>query len=128
MSTTAKKLLFLDDDEYRIKIFREKMVGSGYEIYITKTVSETLAQLTHQSFDLVSLDHDLGGEQMVASHSNTGHEVAKFIATMTDPPKLIIVHSFNPVGAANMKKAMKFLNVKVVPFNRDYYWSLLSAT
>ncbi len=119
MKTTAKKLLFLDDDEYRIKIFKEKMIGSGYEIYITKTVSETLAQLTHQSFDIVSLDHDLGGEQMVASHSETGYEVAKFIATMTDPPKAIIVHTFNPTGAYNMMSAMSHLKVLRIPFNPE---------
>ncbi len=95
------------------------MVGSGYEIYITRTVSETLAQLAHQSFDVVSLDHDLGGEQMVDSHSETGYEVAKFISKMSDPPKVIIVHTFNPTGASNMMSVMKNLKVLRIPFNPE---------
>lgn len=116
----TKKILFLDDDDYRIKLFKTRHFAS-----IVKTShSAKFALSCCDPFDIASLDHDLGGEYL-PSDENSGYGVAKYISTMKDPPKKIIIHSFNQVGASNMYYAMKGLNVYIAKFNSEYYWSLL---
>lgn len=45
---------------------------------------------------------------MVDSGRNTGYEVACFIAALKMPkrPKLVVLHSFNPVGVKNMARVL----------------------
>jgi hypothetical protein len=57
-------------------------------------------------WDLICLDHDLGGEVYVDSNElNTGYQVAKFLATK-NPKCLIIIHSSNFWGACNMMSVL----------------------
>lgn len=114
------KLLFLDDDKNRTK----KAVSHyslRYEVYDVETAQQAIQVLDAISpFDVVSLDHDLGGQVYCPSDDNSGYAVAKHIASMPEDkkPKIVIVHSFNPVGADNM---LAVLDGKVVarrkPFN-----------
>jgi CheY-like chemotaxis protein len=73
------------------------------------------------AYDLIMLDHDLGGEIYVdISEDNTGTHFAKWMARnyrFKDVP--IIIHSHNPVGAENMQEILidgDFTNVTQLPF------------
>jgi len=94
------KILFLDDSHERINIVKKRW--DKHELSIAETSQEAITLLSNFKFDLVSLDHDLGGEVYVKSGKNTGYEVAQFIAKMKTPPPIVIVHSWNSVGAKNM--------------------------
>ena len=111
------KVLFLDDNLLRLKLAKQHFIG--YELFLTETVEETIKLLeTESPFDLVSLDHDLGGKTFVPSDKKSGYEVAKFIYLMPDKPKKVIVHSFNPVGAENMMRVLNsVVSVEHIPFN-----------
>lgn len=107
------KILILDDDMNRHIIFNRKLIG--HLVTNVTTAKEAIYKLQTESFDIVFLDHDLGGEIFVSSsHENTGYSVAKWLSELKDrQPERIIIHSLNPVGASNMKSILT--NAEVIP-------------
>lgn len=98
-------ILILEDEEVRCRAFRRKFLN--HEIVIVAAAQEAIKLLREQTWDLLCLDHDLGGREMAESGPGTGYEVAQWIAEHEDRrPARVLIHSFNPVGAANMKQAL----------------------
>ena len=100
------KILILDDDNTRHKEFNRRLIGKS--VRSTFTVSETIEALKNESWDCLSLDHDLGGKTFVESGTEeTGYDVAVWLSKNPDKqPPQIIIHSFNPCGASNMKSLL----------------------
>lgn len=95
------KILILEDNDARIVHFRR--VTMQHTVEIVKTAKEAIQKLGDGAWDLVSLDHDLGGKEMVGSGEGTGWEVAKWLSDHPEKkPPYIILHSFNVPGRANM--------------------------
>ncbi|NQU99899.1 MAG: hypothetical protein HQ538_04125 [Parcubacteria group bacterium] len=95
------KIFILEDLPERQEAFRKKF--AGYEVKIVDTVIDAIQLLKVESFDLVCLDHDLGGQNGVDfKDPNCGSRVAEFLRDMNYAGQ-IIIHSLNPIGAANMK-------------------------
>lgn len=113
------KVLFLDDDQNRMVCAR--IHYSNDILSEATTVEEAIRMLEKYSpYDLVSLDHDLGGYHFVESDEKSGYEVAKYIARMQKEklPKRVIIHSYNPAGAANMfSELIDIVYVTRIPFN-----------
>ncbi len=102
------KVLFLDDDKDRMKEAEIKFVED--ELTKVETVEQAIEMLEQNSpYDLVSLDHDLGGEIFCPSDEVSGFAVAKFISQMTKDKlhERVVVHSFNPDGARNMMDVLQ---------------------
>jgi len=99
------KILFLDDNSTRISAFKLAVSSTttNCKLDVATTAEEAVTFLRTTIYDLVFLDHDLGGEEFVdSSVLNTGYTVARFISQYSIPIKLgIILHSCNPVGAQN---------------------------
>lgn len=100
------RILILDDDESRLRQFRQ--ILSGNEVTCVKTAKETIEKLSeNETYDVIFLDHDLGGKVYAPSGEETGYEVAEWISENPNrEPKQIIIHSFNNVGARNMKNLL----------------------
>jgi len=99
------RVLVLDDDETRQRYFRQALIGMIVDH--AYTASEAIQKLIDHSYDCVMLDHDLGGKTMVVSGKGTGFEVAQWLRDNPHRmPKQIIIHSFNPVGAQNIKNIL----------------------
>jgi CheY-like chemotaxis protein len=112
----AFRILFLDDNKYRHQKMKPILLHD--EAY---TVAEAFDLLLKKKYDVVFLDHDLGGEEMVNSdRGDTGMEVAKLIADNEIIVDLVVVHSCNPAGASNMVSYLKQggVNVIQVPFTQ----------
>jgi len=96
------KIFILEDDPNRMKTFKKAL--SGHSIDHATNCEEGRTIVSSNTYDLIFLDHDLGGEQMVdSSHENTGYQLAKFMKENgynTEVP--CIVHSCNPDGADNI--------------------------
>jgi hypothetical protein len=64
--------------------------------------------LEDSNFDVICLDHDLGGKAFVDSEDeNTGYQVATYIATNKIPYGKCIIHSLNFPGAMRMYHLLK---------------------
>lgn len=111
------KTLILEDKSERMLFFVErfeevKALGQ-YEIQYDHVEHsyECTALLQEHKYDLIFLDHDLGGEEMVSTgHEDCGSRVVDFLV---DNPAIhqaqgqIIVHSFNRVAAPRMAQRLK---------------------
>ena len=83
-----------------------------------ETAEQAIRMLEKYSpYDLVSLDHDLGGNICCPSDEVSGYVVAKYISEMPIDklPKCVVIHSFNPVGAENMINVLR----GIVPLTRQ---------
>jgi CheY-like chemotaxis protein len=118
------RVLFLDDDPGRHACL--KRLSVGHEVTAVVTAAEAIAALRENEYDLVCLDHDLGGKVFVNStDEDTGYQVAKSLSRPgARIPRRVIVHSFNPDGTARMVRRLRAAGVDVVaaPFGT---WHLL---
>ena len=93
-------IFILEDDPLRMKLFKQTLIG--HNVDHADNVTDGKKLLTENEYDLILLDHDLGGEQMVNSaDENTGYQLAKFIRDDNISAR-VIVHSYNPAGAKNI--------------------------
>lgn len=93
--------MILEDNAERQRAFVTRLIDADYKI--VSTVRETIYELNNHRWDYLFLDHDLGeGEG-----KGTGHDVALWLTMHPDKqPKNIVLHTMNPVGAANIKKLL----------------------
>ena len=108
------RVLILEDSPERIKTFQKKL--GKYDLYFFDNVADTIRALEYMDqFDVLFLDHDLGGEVFVDSDQpNTGYQLAKYISEKQLKFNQIIIHSMNSVGAQRMKDALP--DATVAPF------------
>lgn len=107
------RIFILEDDHERIKTFRSKLIG--HELVVAETAQQAINILgTHKDattrdsrFDLIFLDHDLGGEQMVTtSGRNTGSEVVRWMTLEMGKCPSVIIHSLNTPAAIEMQNKL----------------------
>lgn len=97
-----KRILILEDSPERQKQF--KILEHKHVVVITESTKECIHLLTTCKWDILFLDHDLGGQVHVPSGEETGYEVAKFLSeNQRLIPKLVILHSLNAGGRKLMK-------------------------
>jgi CheY-like chemotaxis protein len=106
-------IFILEDDPIRIEKFESML--SKHKLTITTSAAEAIKLINANKYDYLLLDHDLGGKQMVDSRDeNTGYAVAKAIKNSPNADTKAIIHSFNPIGAGNMKAILP--HAKRMPF------------
>jgi len=100
------RVLILEDDHERHEIFREKLIGTV--CVIVETVEQAIQKLQEEQWDLLFLDHDLGGKVYVdSSEPDTGYQVAKWLeANPSCQPGRIILHTLNGPGAKNILQCL----------------------
>lgn len=101
------KILILEDDPERHLSFKKNLAFAKV-LKIVTTVPDAIYELSHNTWDVLFLDHDLGGEVFVDSNESlTGYHVAVWLEEHQEyKPKNIIIHSLNYIGAARMKAAL----------------------
>lgn len=93
-------IFILEDDSIRMELFREAL--KDHNVDHADNVVDGKKLLTLNEYDLILLDHDLGGEQMIHSaDENTGYQLAKFIRDDNICAR-VITHTYNPAGAKNI--------------------------
>lgn len=121
------KVLFLDDDRERQKVFKREMIG--HNVIVVETPEEAFEVLDrHSRFDIASLDHDLFGQVFQPSDEKSGFAVCEYIDEMPDEdkPEKIICHSYNDEGVATMMALL--VTAIAAPFNSDEYWMYFPRT
>lgn len=112
---TNLKILILEDDPERHKLFIKNLIG--HDVTIVDNVSECISLLDNNYYHFLFLDHDLGGNVYVESGGDeeTGYDVAKWMyekyskegVSLDFLPLCILVHSLNPDGRKNIVGALK---------------------
>ena len=115
-------ILVLDDDKKRLATFRNILEGRDYKNveYLENAPASVSLLATLDHWDVVFLDHDLGGGAWQnSSESDTGAEVARWIAEHRPVIRQIVLHSHNPAGAHYMLKILwgNGYNAMYIPFN-----------
>lgn len=116
------RILFLDDDHIRHSYFT--LWTQGHDVRHVDTAQQAKDAIaarygTGSGYDLIFLDHDLGGRTFVSSEEeNTGYQVARFLSDklkswQSQRRPRIVVHSWNPAGAERMVKALDAAGYKV---------------
>jgi len=99
------KILILEDNEYRIDTFTIEL--KGHDIDHTDNVEICKNRIRTTKYDLIFLDHDLGGEIFVDSDvEQTGYHVAKIIPYSINRNTKVIIHTHNPPGGTKMKEVI----------------------
>lgn len=111
------KILILEDCPERTKKFQQKLIG--HIVMFTTTSKDCISALETDAFDVIMLDHDLGGQTYVIPCDNTGYGVVKWLVEHEDRvPNQIFIHSLNGPAAGMMKKLFEDneIFVQYVPF------------
>lgn len=117
------KILILEDDPNRVDIFRATL-GDRHSLAFAETAAAAIAAINSTPFDVIFLDHDLGGQTYVAeSDENTGSEVVRHLAYACGGGREtpIIIHSMNLPAAQAMQKnllAAGYRHVYQIPFSK----------
>ena len=95
------KVLYVDDIR-----FPEYFHQIGAEITVARTYDEAI-QYIDDSYDIISLDHDLGEDK-------TGYDIAKYIVENQIKVGAVAIHSVNPVGKFNISQLLTHYGYKVL--------------
>lgn len=124
-----RTILFLDDDHARISAFRGIIERVDCHLSIVETAEDCISELNRTAFDLVLLDHDLGGEIFVDSErEDCGMEVVRWLKTNGGEHGSFIVHTMNPVAATAMYFELQTMGYRVeqAPFGSSRFYAMLS--
>lgn len=98
-------ILILEDDINRTFQFFKMFKGNNTQIVVSP--DECIQKLKDFKWDVLFLDHDLGGEIYCPSDDKSGYKVAKWLEESPEyKPTKIYLHSMNSVGRQNMKNAI----------------------
>ena len=118
------KILILEDNDFRIRIFRAYFDKLPHEVCYSKTAVDAITFLEeNDDVDLAFLDHDLGDEVFVDSgRPDTGAEVTRWMVENDYNRDIsITIHSLNPGGQVTMEQTLVkggFGFVHITPFTQ----------
>jgi CheY-like chemotaxis protein len=100
-----KRVFVLEDNPVRIEIIKENWFQFA-EFDIATSFKEAV-ELFSDNYDLLMLDHDLGGKIFVSSKDeDTGANFLRWFVANKFKDCDIIIHSHNPVGSKNMEEIL----------------------
>jgi len=108
----VSKILFLDDDPIRTA----RLSQAEPKAVCVETAAECITQLKDNGpWDVVLLDHDLGGETYVSSsREDCGMEVVRWLELNKTEIGRIVVHSYNNYAVPHMMRALRRAGYSVV--------------
>lgn len=107
------KILIVDDQHERHMGLRQQLFG--HETTHAFGYTEAVADLKHNVYDCLYLDHDLANNDVRDGRALTGYDIACWLEEHPGrcPPQ-VVVHSHNPGGAARILTALQLLDSVVV--------------
>lgn len=106
-SAAFMRIMFLDDMKSRRDAFQKNAIGHTVDFAIT--AQQAIDLLKANEYDMIYLDHDL--EEAHYNRNNDDDEDGRFVARALKEMaqhygKIVIVHSLNPSGRANIKSIL----------------------
>jgi hypothetical protein len=119
MADHPLRVFVLEDDPNRVEGFRAALYGHSVDYAIC--VEHAIRDFS-PPYDLLLLDHDLGGEVMVDSdEANTGFQFVRWLVAhqKRQAKAAVFVHSWNPDGAKRMVDGLRANGWNVVRMQFD---------
>jgi glycerol-3-phosphate cytidylyltransferase len=112
------KMLFVDDSQDRQNSAIKKY-GEEFDVVVVSSFYQAMRQMSQNSFDVVSLDHDMDGKSFDDVDSPTcGMAIVKYIKKTGWPEKFkkpkFIVHSVNIFAASLMVRELNKMGLECV--------------
>jgi hypothetical protein len=100
------KIFVLEDNSERVMYFT--LMFLNHALLVTNNAGLGRMALHNEKFDMMFLDHDLGGQVFVdSSEPNTGHYLCKHMHETMNIDTPVVIHSWNGPGAENMESVLK---------------------
>lgn len=115
------KVFVLEDDPSRQNLFIKEL--AGHDLTLIDSCSKLDA--FKPPYDLIFLDHDLGGRQ-IEDHEDCGLTFVRKVKDQIKDQVTIVYHSFNPVGVRNMQQELGGRGF-IAPFGSKSFQSILNA-
>ena len=90
---------------------------------VARTVTDAIRILSSTSVEVISLDHDIAVNQS-SLHTFSDENfstVARYLAVMNHPPKLILVHSASRYGTQNIQEILAGTASKLIRISPTNY-------
>ena len=124
------RVFILEDSINRNALFREIFAPAEHVDLTIAECAEDAIRLWKPPYDLIMLDHDLEDAHYRAFEKGedtypggqTGYDFVKWMITDTESPQgVVIIHSFNPVGAEKMEGVLKKAGwyIRRLPFGME---------
>lgn len=97
-------ILLLDDNPHRMTFFKNGL--KAHKLTVCSHARAAIKALKKASFDVIFLDHDLREGRIDPEDSNTGSEVARYIADQEIACSCIVLHTENDIGRASMESIL----------------------
>lgn len=110
MSAAPSRVLYIDDDAGIGRLVQKTLARHDFDVEIATSGDEGLQRLTHETFDVVALDHHMPGQ--------TGLQVLALIRQLPVPPPVVYV-----TGSEDSHVAVAALKSGAV----DYVWKDLQG-
>jgi CheY-like chemotaxis protein len=114
------RVFILEDDPVRICKLHEMLYGCQ----IDHATSCAEVNLFQPPYDLILLDHDLGGRQMI-EHEDSGYTFVNLIKHLINKDAIVVFHSFNTDGARMMQKVVG--RGAVTPFGLAWFMAIIDT-
>jgi CheY-like chemotaxis protein len=101
------RIFILEDEKNRIDWFKENLKNLFFDLTIATSYDEGIKLFSlKEKYDLILLDHDLGGRMYVDSNDeNTGFNFCNYLIEKNVAAP-VIIHSMNTVGALKMEELL----------------------
>lgn len=102
------------DDKY-YRYLNSNIINGIDRVIICRSFSETINALEDNKFEniILDLDHDLG-EGNENELEPSGYDICKYIVENQIPLMYFHIHSYNPVGAINMRQLLTHYGYKEI--------------
>ena|SRR3990167_5298570 len=114
------RIFILEDDDHRIKLLQEIL----HRHSLTVIGSCLDAGQFDPPYDLVLLDHDLGGRQLL-EHEDCGLTFVRMVKDRISKHTPVIVHSYNNSGAEAMLQELDSPMAVYAPFMGSQFVTIL---
>ena len=111
---TRTPILFLDDNPDRHVQLESRYPGFVKHVYTVDQFTDALSSDEFDSFEMVSLDHDLNDfdcQSLYNDQEATGLDACGLMLSRVEwrakIPETIHIHSVNPCGASNMRALLE---------------------
>jgi hypothetical protein len=118
------KIFILEDDPERIRWFREEF-RQHETTFVTSCVG---VDHFEPPYDIIFLDHDLGGRAL-EDHEDCGTTFVQRILPKLPPHSQVVIHSYNKDGAARMSRLLTDAGIEHswAPFRGPTFASILDT-